>query len=446
MKNNTIKIQIVLFILFFIKTNPAQTWEKITPIFPSTDPLLQNTTVNFLNKDMGWIITSGSPKFGIQSIKLHETKNGGLEWQLELDLYGFSSLSHTTSSFDVNNIWFMGQAGDLVFSSNMGNNWDTSRVTFNNFSTSGWAFTSLFFFNDKNGLTFNDYRWFTSDGGYTWTKSEDTLTYFWGPTDVCFLNDSLGWIVSDINAIIFDVGYIANTTTGGRSWAYQDSITHLMYGIDFIDSLKGYAVGTNRKFSNGYIYSTIDGGQNWEYLRYDNVGPFWSIRFLDNLFGWISGSGKILRTTNGGETWEIQVEGMQTDFKQMIILKKDKVAYAFGKDWNDYSHTLLRADLSNITSIADDKDKLPEQFLLFGNYPNPFNPITTISYYISRYSHVELKVYNLLGEEIEKIVNKKQTAGKYEIKFEGSNLPSGIYFYQLKTNKFIQTKKMLLLH
>jgi len=443
MKNNTIKIQIVLFILFFIKTNPAQTWEKITPIFPPTDKLLVNTTINFLDKNIGWIITSGSLRFGSHSTKLLETKNGGLNWQLKLDLGDFVSF-YSTYSFDIRNIWFIGKGGDLIFSSNMGNNWDTSRVTFDNLSTSGWMFNSLFFFNNKNGIAFNNYRWFTTDGGYTWEKGGDTITIFPNPTDVNFINDSLGWMVSNLSDVT-DVGSIANTTDGGKDWQYQHKRAPLLYGVYFIDSLKGFAVGAHRFYGTGYICKTKDGGINWDVNPF-GPGPFWCIEFLDDLNGWISGRGTILKTTDGGDTWETQIDTIESDFKQIILLKEDKVAYIFGDDWNDYSHTLLRADLSNITSIADDKDKLPEQFLLFGNYPNPFNPITTISYYISRYSHVELKVYNLLGEEIEKIVNKKQTAGKYEIKFEGSNLPSGIYFYQLKTNKFIQTKKMLLLH
>jgi len=437
-----------LFLLLVVLSNSgiAQTWEKLNPIFPVTDTLLQNTTVIFINKNVGWIITSGSPKFGSFSTKLFETKNGGLLWNLKINFNDGPSL-YSTYVLNTDNFWFMGRGGDLVFSKNMGLNWDTSRVTYGNIYTSGYFFTTLYFFTDKKGIAFNDYRWYTSDGGYIWTKSEDTLTNFLAPTDVYFLNDSLGWIVSDINAILFDVGYIANTTNGGRTWAYQDSISHLMYGVDFIDSLKGYAVGTNRWFSNGYIYSTIDGGKNWEYLQYDNVGSFWDIRFLDNLNGWISGSGKILRTSDGGENWEIQVEGMQTDFRQLLILKKDKVAYALGKDWNGKTHTLLRADLSNLTEVISDAKILPVGYKLFQNYPNPFNPSTTLSYQIPSNSFVTLKVYDVLGNEVSTLVNEWQEVGSYNAQFptSGMQLASGMYFYTLTAGKFTDTKKFILI-
>lgn len=445
---NRIKIQVFLLLLLLINNFDisAQTWEKINSIFPSTDTLLQNATINFINKDTGWVITSGSSKFDAQSIKLLETKNGGLEWQLELDLTLFSSFSHTTNSFDKNNIWFMGEAGDLILSSDKGENWDTSRVTYDNLSSAGWYFTSLFFFNDKNGIAFNNYRWFTKNGGYTWQKDGDTISVFPATTDVHFINERVGWIVGNFNLFATDGGYIAKTTDSGKTWKYYDSLfTPIMYGIDFIDSLKGFAVGTNWSFSTGFIYSTTDGGMNWHWQQFSNSGAFWDIGFLDDKNGWVAGSGKILRTTNGGETWKTHVDTIESDFKQMIMLKKDKVAYVLGDDWNGYSHTLLRADLSNITSVAYEKDNLLEQLLLLNNYPNPFNPSTTISYFIPTSTFVILKIYNFLGEEILTLVNKEQSAGKYKVKFEGNNLSSGIYFYQIKTDKYIQSKKMLLL-
>ncbi|MBU0476059.1 MAG: T9SS type A sorting domain-containing protein [Bacteroidetes bacterium] len=435
---NMIKIHVALLLILLNNSISAQTWEKINSVFPLSDTLLQNTTVNFSNKDLGWIITSGSSKSGVQSIKLLKTKNQGLEWQLESDVTDFSSFSHTTSSFNENNIWFMGQTGDLVFSSDKGEKWDTSRITYDDLSTSGWFFTSLYFFNEKNGIALNNFRWSTTDGGYSWNKVGDTISFFPNPTDLFFINDSIGWMVSNISDV-FDVGSIAKTTDGGKNWHYQDKRAPLLYGVYFINTLKGFAVGNTNS-----ICKTIDGGISWERNPLPG-GTFWCIEFLDSLNGWIGGKGKILRTTDGGDTWETEIDSIGSDFKQMIMLKENKVVYAMGKDWNGYSHTLLRSDLSNISSVANEEDNLPEQFLLFDNYPNPFNPSTTISYYIPTTTYVILKIYNILGKEIATLVKKEQSSGKYKVKFEANDLPTGIYFYQIKTNKYVQSKKMLLL-
>jgi len=98
----------------------------------------------------------------------------------------------------------------------------------------------------------------------------------------------------------------------------------------------------------------------------------------------------------------------------------------------------------NPTSVKNEEN-IAKGFNLFQNYPNPFNSNTIISYNILERSLIALTIYNLLGEEIKTLVKEEQAPGKYQINFDGSNLPSGIYFYQLSTEKFRQTKKMLLL-
>ena len=86
-----------------------------------------------------------------------------------------------------------------------------------------------------------------------------------------------------------------------------------------------------------------------------------------------------------------------------------------------------------------------EEFHLSQNYPNPFNPSTRIQYSVNSTQKVTLKVYDLLGREITALVNEEKPAGQYEVEFNGTNLPSGIYFYQLKAGSFVETKKMILL-
>ena len=88
---------------------------------------------------------------------------------------------------------------------------------------------------------------------------------------------------------------------------------------------------------------------------------------------------------------------------------------------------------------------LPNEFVLAQNYPNPFNPSTSITYQIAVNNLVNLKIYNVLGNEIATLVNEVQPAGKYEITFNASSLSSGTYFYKLQAGNIIETKKMILL-
>jgi hypothetical protein len=103
------------------------------------------------------------------------------------------------------------------------------------------------------------------------------------------------------------------------------------------------------------------------------------------------------------------------------------------------------------TDVKDDNN-YPAEFILHQNYPNPFNPATKIKYSIPNVtlsevegSLVTLKIFDLLGNEIATLVNEEQPAGNYEVEFDASSFSSGVYFYELKTGNFYQTKKMILL-
>jgi len=100
---------------------------------------------------------------------------------------------------------------------------------------------------------------------------------------------------------------------------------------------------------------------------------------------------------------------------------------------------------NSLNKIRIEIENLPVDYVLHQNYPNPFNPTTSIMYQLKDEGFVQLKVFNSLGQEIATLVNEKQNAGKYEIKFDASRLPNGIYFYSIRVNDFVQTKKMTLL-
>jgi len=94
---------------------------------------------------------------------------------------------------------------------------------------------------------------------------------------------------------------------------------------------------------------------------------------------------------------------------------------------------------------VQDEQLIPGEFELSQNYPNPFNPMTTINYALPKESHVRLIVYNLLGEEVARLVNEQQTAGYKQISWDASTAASGIYFYRLQAGEFVLTRKMVLL-
>ena len=87
----------------------------------------------------------------------------------------------------------------------------------------------------------------------------------------------------------------------------------------------------------------------------------------------------------------------------------------------------------------------PGQLELFQNYPKPFHSLTRISYQLPVTSHVRLNVYNLQGKKIISLVDRKQSAGKYDLRFDGSGLAGGIYYYQLIVERRVSVKKMLLI-
>ena len=145
-------------------------------------------------------------------------------------------------------------------------------------------------------------------------------------------------------------------------------------------------------------------------------------------------------------------------------------AIALGGSEQEMLNNIQAADqkFSVITDVGTNDSNIPLHFTLYQNYPNPFNPATTIKYSIPTRSvmlnsfqhlnnseipkrvrddnvNVSLKIYDILGREVATLVNQKQNPGKYEVEWDASNYPSGIYFYKLKSGNYVETKKMILL-
>ena len=100
---------------------------------------------------------------------------------------------------------------------------------------------------------------------------------------------------------------------------------------------------------------------------------------------------------------------------------------------------------TGITGINKISLGVPENFSLFQNYPNPFNPKSKIKFLIAKLSNVKLIIYDILGREVDALVNEQLKAGTYEAEWDASNYSSGVYFYKIITNDYIETRKMVLL-
>lgn len=118
-----------------------------------------------------------------------------------------------------------------------------------------------------------------------------------------------------------------------------------------------------------------------------------------------------------------------------------------GSYWQTYqgSGTWTAAGGPLIITIIDYISDVPSKFMLFQNYPNPFNPTTTIKYQIPELSFLTIKVYDVLGNEITALINEEKQIGSYEVNFDATGIPSGVYFYRLQAEDFAETKKMVLI-
>jgi hypothetical protein len=98
----------------------------------------------------------------------------------------------------------------------------------------------------------------------------------------------------------------------------------------------------------------------------------------------------------------------------------------------------------SIVNVESDQI-IPEKYVLYQSYPNPFNPSTTIKYSLPNSDNVSLKVFDILGREVAVLVNEYKTSGTYSIEFIASRFASGVYFYQLRSGEFVESKKMILM-
>lgn len=195
-------------------------------------------------------------------------------------------------------------------------------------------------------------------------------------------------------------------------------------------------------------------GSGWPGMSGDDVseveilgGPVWLVVRID-----MSGGTGVERTF----MWVDPDPSAEPDTNAAIVKRNsnmpsgfNSIALEYGGDGPDvtlvFDEIKIASEYADLTTSIRLVQNLPYQFVLSQNYPNPFNPSTTISYTIQNRTQVDLSVYDLLGRKVAVLVDGVQNAGEHVLSFSGADLPSGIYYYTLKTDNGMITKKMVLL-
>jgi photosystem II stability/assembly factor-like uncharacterized protein len=330
----------------------------------------------------------------------------------------------------------------------------------------------------------------TTDGGLTW--EQQLAMGGLGTYGISFIDRDRG-VAGGTG------GNTYYTTDGGVNW---NSATippaNTVWGIHFVESPVLGSIGMTA-CASGYVFISTDGGVNWFQEPRFTISTFDDIYMTDAAHAWIVGnSGVILKYTepdnipvelstftasnqrnnvilnwstatelnNSGFEIERRISGIQNnEFEKIAFIPgkgttTERSTYTYtDKNLNSgsYNYRIKQIDFDGSYTYYNLEETVeinsPFSFELSQNYPNPFNPSTKIKFTIpnvethrdASLQKVTLKIYGILGNEIATLVNEEKPAGEYEVEFDAKNLSSGIYYYQLISGNYIETKKMILL-
>jgi len=370
-------------------------------------------------------------------------------------------------------IWSMHTVGNYIFAGT----WGTG-VYFSTNNGNNWTSTNLNYFTPNC---------ITSSGNSIFVGADYDQYYGYGGV-YRSTNNGLNWSQTslnnkDVHSLTVSGNYIFAGTFG--SGIYRSSNN----GIDWVQVLNtnahvhAFAISGNNIFAGlNYtpdpfgIFISTNNGDSWSQTALNNKTVLNLIAIGNNIFaGTYTG---IYRSTNNGTNWT------ETSLNNKIIntlavngnnifAGTDSAIYLstdFGETWlnknlgfNTFPYVLSftftgnyifagtglnsvwRRSLAEIIGIQNISTETPSKYSLSQNYPNPFNPTTVIRCQLSVVSDVSLKVYDIMGREVQTLVNERLQAGTYDVTFDGSGLNSGVYFYKLITNGFTDTKRMLLI-
>ncbi|NOS86543.1 MAG: T9SS type A sorting domain-containing protein [Ignavibacteria bacterium] len=245
--------------------------------------------------------------------------------------------------------------------------------------------------------------------------------------------------------VVGEKGTILRTMNGGLNWD-NVSIPDTTFNFNSLSKKSIYyptdifvAVG-----SGGRIYKSTDIGATWQQKTSGTTNNLRSVYFASPDSGVVVGdNGTVRFTTNGGETWFTNAFFNSPSSRHY---RSVSLVYRNNKTFTALSDTMFFVSEEPLTvGINHLSSEIPDNYSLSQNFPNPFNPTTNIKFAISKAGFVKLTVFDMLGREVETLVNENLNAGTYNADWNASNYPSGVYFYMIETEGFTETKKMLIL-
>lgn len=351
--------------------------------------------------------------YAVSSSKILKTTNSGNRWITNFNSVGLSDLEVINKDI----VFTCGSQG--IFKTNDGGNTWTRQDTLSTIAIS--------FLNSETGYcSGNNVLLKTINGGVTWMPIIVNFNA-WGSGNISVVDSNVIYINS--------LNKLYKSTNGGNNWLGLDS-NLLKHGNYFINAGTGFVFGHNHS-----IYKTTDGGNTW-INKYYNAGSGYlnSVIFVDYSLGFGCGDfGKLLKTVNGGENWFEVFSPTQGNINT-IYTKDSNIIHIGGTSFIFKT----RNGVSPI-GIISNSFMYSDLFLLTQNYPNPFNPQTKIKFAVPKTSFTKIIVYDLLGREVAILVNEELRPGTYEADWDGTDFSSGVYFFKIITEGFVETKKMVLM-
>ncbi|MEP0861696.1 MAG: T9SS type A sorting domain-containing protein [Ignavibacterium sp.] len=312
-------------------------------------------------------------------------------------------------------------------------------------------FRSVFFLNEQFGLIGDRFTYYTTNGGAEWNLSQrdSDLVANLPFHQIKMLNDLLGFACG---GVLDNAGIIWKTTDSGRNWKTNAISPDEIFEIFIFDSQNILALSGDPEYLYGVgLIKSSDGGETWSYEELPINAVCFGIDFRNELEGWSAAGYKMLFTNDGGNSWS-EMDTPDSSAVYDVQFVNDRKGFACGQDGVliKYIPDPNRVEQATLSNEIDYK--------LFQNYPNPFNPVTSIQYAIGSRQFVQLKVYDLLGNEVATLVDEEKPAGQYKVEFNANQISkpgisSGVYFYRFKLinssiaseKVTIETKKMIYL-